>query len=332
MHAPPRTSTPGPDAADTTSRPLVGAGLALAGYAVFSLHDAIIKSVQGVPSVQIAFFAVLFSFVPFSLYLAVSRPERSFRPRVPGLVALRCMFNTTALLCGFYAFGHLPLTEAYSLLFSAPILITLLAIPFLGERIRAYRWFAIIAGLAGVIVVLRPGTTTLTPGHAAALGAAIAVACAAIVTRRIGSREHGVTLILYPLVVNVFVAGALTAFVYVPMPLVTLLQVGALGVLSVIGQALVLTAFRSSEAQFVAPMQYSQMLWALVYGALVFDEPIDATVLAGSAVIVFSGLLFIWRELVASVTRPVLRTRNLRISGGPQALSSEADSRRGEDG
>ena len=72
-------------------------------------------------------------------------------------------------------------------------------------------------------------------------------------------------------------------------------------------------------------MQYSQMLWALIYGAWIFNESADRTVLLGSAVIVCSGLLFLWRELVASVKQPVLRTRNVRLAGGPQAQSMETD-------
>jgi S-adenosylmethionine uptake transporter len=124
-------------------------------------------------------------------------------------------------------------------------------------------------------------------------------------------------------------------FVYVPVPGDVLLKLCAIGLLSVIGQSFMIHAYRSTEAQFVAPMQYSQMLWALLFGTLFFNESVDRTVLAGSAIIVCSGLLFIWRELVASVGQPVLSTRNVRIAGGPQAIPIEADqldSTTGDDG
>ncbi len=306
---------------------LRGVGFALVGFSVFSLHDALIKSIDSIPVFQVAFFAVLFSFVPFTLYLAFDGTERTLRPQLPGLVALRCLFTVCGLLCVFYAFGKLPLAQVYSLLFAAPILITLLAIPILGERIRLIRWFAIILGMIGVLVVLRPGSASLSLDHLAALGAATCVACTSVVTRKIGSREHSVTLIIYPMLTNVAVTGIATLFVYVPMPGDVILRLCGIGLLSVIGQTLMIQAYRTSEAQFVAPMQYSQMLWALLYGALVFHETVDRTVLLGSAVIVCSGLLFIWRELVASVKQPVLRTRNMRMAGGPQAQSVEADHR-----
>lgn len=304
---------------------IAAVGSALAGFALFSLHDALIKSVQGIPTFQIVFFVVLTSFVPFTVFVGVSKQARSLRPNLPLLVFLRCLFTTGSLFSAFYAFGNLPMAEVYSLLFSAPVLITVLAIPLLGERVKFVRGIAIVLGLLGVIVVLRPGQATFSLGHGAALMAAFCIACTSIVTRKIGSREHSLTLILYPMLTNVILSGVVLAFVYVPMPSQALLACCAAGFLSVVAQNFVIQAYRTAEAQFVAPMQYSQMIWAVLFGAVWFNETIDQWVIAGSSVIVLSGLMFIWRELVASVTQPVLRTRNLRSAGGPQVVSHEVD-------
>lgn len=274
---------------------------------------------------QVAFFVVLFSFVPFSFFLAIDASERSLRPRLPGLVALRCLFSLGSLLCAFYAFRVLPLAQVYTLIFSAPIMITLLAIPVLGEKVRFIRWIAIILGMTGVLVALRPGQVPLSYGHLAALLAATFVACTSIVTRKIGAREHSVTLILYPMLVNIVFTGCCLIFVYQPMSGESLLTLAGVGLLSVIGQALMIHAYRISEAQFVAPMQYSQMIWAIVFGSLFFNESPDRFIIAGALIIIASGLLFLWRELMVSVTKPVLRTRNLRMSAGPQTAPSESD-------
>jgi len=310
---------------NTSRQLLAGVAAALVGFALFSLHDALIKSIQTVPVFQIVFFVVLSSFVPFTLFLVLSKQERSLRPNMPFLVALRCLFTVGGLTAAFFAFGQLPMAEVYSLLFSAPILITLLAIPILGERVKFIRGLAIVFGLLGVIIVLRPGQTAMSPGHMAALFAAVCIACTSIVTRKIGNREHSLTLILFPMLANILITGIALFFVYVPMPADALLACAAAGVLSVIAQTAIIRAYRTAEAQFIAPMQYSQMLWAILYGLLWFDETIDRWVVAGSAIIVFSGLLFIWRELVASVKQPVLSTRNLRSVGGPQVTSVESD-------
>ncbi len=302
-----------------------GVGYALAAFATFSTHDALIKSVQGYSVFQVAFFVVLFSFVPFTFFLAVDQQKKSLRPALPGLVALRCLFTLGSLLCAFYAFSVLPMTEVYPLIFAAPVLITILAIPVLGEKVRLIRWVAIAAGLAGVLIVLRPGQSNFSLGHLAGLGAAASVALTAIVTRKIGAREHSGTLILYPMLVNFTVTGVFVIFHYQPMDGTTVLTLAAIGLLSVIAQTLLITAYRVSEAQFVAPMQYSQMIWAIIFGMLLFGDSPDRYVLIGSVVIILSGLLFVWREVVASVTQPILRTRNLRMAAGPQALPSESD-------
>jgi len=304
-------------AESTGSTLLKGVGLALVGFATFSMHDALIKSVQDVPVFQVAFFVVLFSFVPFTFLVGIEKTERSLRPRLPFLVALRCFFTVVGLLCGF--------SEAYSLLFSAPILITLLAIPILGERIKLIRGAAVLLGMGGVYIVLAPDGSNLSIDHGIALTGAFCVACTSVVTRKIGAREHGLTLILFPMLTNIVVSGVLTMFVYVPVPGIELLKLAGIGILSVIGQWMMIQAYRATEAQFVAPMQYSQIIWALIYGSLIFNESIDQQTLFGVVVIVLSGLLFIWRELVASVRQPVLRTRNLRMSGGPQTNSTEVD-------
>lgn len=300
-------------------------GFALAGFALFSTHDALIKSVQSIPVFQIVFFVVLASFVPFSLFIGFSKEKRSLRPKLPVLVSLRCLFTAGSLFSAFYAFGNLPMAEVYSLLFSAPVLITLLAIPILGERVKFIRGIAIVLGLVGVVVVLRPGQAEFSAGHGAALFAAFCIACTSVVTRKIGSREHGSTLILYPMLANILLSGAVMFFVYVPMPRDALLACCAAGCIVVMAHSFVIQAYRAAEAQFVAPMQYSQMIWAVMFGAIWFNETIDVWVLAGSSIIVLSGLMFIWRELVASVKQPVLRTRNLRSAGGPQIPPSEAD-------
>ena len=124
---------------------------------------------------------------------------------------------------------------------------------------------------------------------------------------------------------NIVVSGLLLLTVYVPLSLFDLGKLALIGLISVVAQRLIITAYRASEAQFIAPMQYSQMLWAVIFGALVFQEPISSQTLSGSAIIILSGIMFIWRELQASARKPILRTRNFRVAGGPQAVPGEID-------
>ncbi len=303
---------------------LKGAGAALIAFALFSTHDALVKSLTGIHAFQIAFFAILFSFLPFSALLAVDPIERSLRPNSPLLIGLRCIFNAGSIICAFYAFSVLPMAQVYAMLFATPILITLLSIPILGERVRFVRWVAILLGLSGVMIVLNPSASSFSTGHLAALLSAVFGACNSINTRKIGDTEHSSTLLIYPMLGNVLVSAALMYFVYTPMPGTALMTCALIGLLSVAGHRILISAFRSTEAQFIAPTQYSQIIWASIFGTLFFNEPMKATTIVGSLVIILSGVLFIWRELVASTIMPVLKTRNVR-SGGPSLPSVEAD-------
>ena len=100
---------------------------------------------------------------------------------------------------------------------------------------------------------------------------------------------------------------------------------GGIGLLAVLGQAFLIYAYRNAPAQFIAPFQYSQMVWAVVIGGLFFDEVPDRNVLLGTSIIVLSGIMIVWRELAVSANKPILSTRNFRAVSGPQAYSSETD-------
>lgn len=299
--------------------------IALLGFATFSGHDALIKTLAEYSVFQIGFFAVLFSFVPFTLFIAVRSQEISLRPKVPGLVALRCLSIFGSMICAFYAFRNLPLAEVYALIFAAPMLITILAIPILGETVKAYRWFAIAVGFLGVMIVLNPQGQELSTGHFAGMLAALCSATTAVITRKIGSRENSLTLIAYPLLVNLSVCGIAMIWVYQPMPGKALAIMCSIGLLAVLGQALLIFAYRNAPAQYIAPFQYSQMLWAVLFGTLFFNEIPNRNVWLGSAIIVLSGIMIVWREMAVSSNKPILNTRNFRAVSGPSAFSSETD-------
>lgn len=294
---------------------------ALGAFAVFSSHDALIKALGETYQVfQIIFFSMLFAFVPMSMIMLADKAVDNFRPRHPFLVLLRSAMTITAMSCAFYAFTMLPLAEVYSLLFATPLLVTALSVPLLGETVRMQRWGAVIAGLVGVLIVLRPGVTELTAGHIAGLTAASASALASILARKLGGKERPAVLILYPLLLSMMVMSMTLPVVYVPVSLPDLGLMAVVGFMSVLAQLCILGAYRSAPAAFVAPMQYSQILWASLFGALFFGEIPDLYVALGSCVIIGSGMFVVWRESRENVSEqtPVLRTANPRVDTGPQ--------------
>ncbi|MBV7395483.1 DMT family transporter [Mameliella sediminis] len=288
-----------------------GAFLALVAFGTYSLHDVIVKWLGASYSpVQIVFFSGLFAFPLVTLILIRESQPGTLRPVHPWWMFARTASVVITGLAAFYAFSVLPLAQVYAILFAAPLLITLLAIPVLGEQVGLRRGMAVVVGLCGVLVVLRPGATPLGLGHLAALVAAFGSSLASIIVRKIGQDERNVVMLLYPILTNFLVMGAILPFVYQPMPALEMGGLALMSVMAFIASALVIMAYKSGEAVVVAPMQYSQILWAAFTGAVFFDEYPDAWTVAGAAIIIASGTYIVWREGGKSTTnRPVSRSR-----------------------
>ena len=305
------------------SATLRGAGAGLLAFALFATHDVLIKLLgDGYSPFQIVFFSVLFSFPLATILLMRDVQEGTLIPRHPWWVGLRTAATVVVGACAFYAFSTLPLAEVYAILFAAPLLITVLAIPMLGEAVGPRRWLAVTAGLIGVVVVLRPGAGAgLDLGHAAALAAACLGAFASVVVRKIGREERPVVLLLYPLVANFLVMGAMLPVVYRPMPLPDLGLMAAMAALSLAATMLLIRAYREAPAGVVAPMQYSQIVWATVFGLVLFDEAPDGFTALGAAIIIGSGLYILFREsrMGAATKRPTLENRSrIGTPGAPR--------------
>lgn len=301
-----------------------GALLALLAFAIFATHDVVVKVLGGIYSpFQVVFFSVLLSFPLAAVMLMRDATPGTLVPRYPGWMALRTVAAVITGVAAFYAFSVLPLAQTYAILFATPLLITILAIPILGETVRLRRWVAVIVGLVGVFVVLRPGSTTLSLGHFAALVAAIGGAVASVVVRRIGAEERPVVILLYPMMVNFVVMALVLPFVYVPMPIEHLGMLGVIAVFAWIASRLVITAYREGEAAIIAPMQYSQIIWATIFGLWFFDETLDQATLIGAGIIISSGLYIVLRESRAGTSEntPVLRTRSRTETGTTPRVS-----------
>ena len=290
-----------------------GALLALLAFGIFSTHDVVVKILGGVYSpFQIVFFSVLLSFPLATVMLMRDAKPGTLVPKHPWWLALRTGAAVATGVSVFYAFTVLPLTQVYAILFATPLLITILAIPVLGEKVRLRRWMAVLIGLAGVLVVLRPGQTELSVGQLAALVAAVGGALASIVVRKIGNEERPAVMLLYPMVFNFVLMALVLPFVYVPMPIEHLGLLAVIATFAWIASRLVIAAYQSGEAAIIAPMQYSQIVWASIFGYIFFGEVIDGATAAGAAIIIASGLYIVLRESRSgnSENTPVLRTRS----------------------
>lgn len=303
---------------------LSGLLLALTAFGVYATHDIAVKTLgANYTAFQIVFFSVLMGFPLVTIMLLRDATTANLRPNHPWWSSLRTIATVITGFSAFYAFSVLPLAQTYAILFAAPLLITLLSVPILGESVGWRRGLAVIIGLIGVLVVLRPGTSEFTLGHIAALTAAGGGALASVIVRKIGREERTAVLILYPMVANFILMGALMPFVYKPMPLIDLGLVAVVALFGLLATLCLIAAYRRADAALVAPMQYSQILWAAAYGWLFFDETADTYTMVGAGIIIASGMIIVLREARGGVsaTTPVLRTRSRAETGTSPRVS-----------
>ncbi len=303
----------------TPNNNLKGALLSLAAFSTFSSHDVIVRYLGATYApMQILFFASLLSFPLLTLMMVNNGGSVNLRPTHPWWVGLRSLTMVGGGVCGFYAFSVLPLAQVYSILFTVPLLITLLAIPILGERVGLHRSGAVVVGLIGVIIVVRPGSTEITLGHMAAMAGAVCVATQSVIARRIGNDESPVVMLLYPFSAVFVTMGIALAFVYKPMPLIDFAAVTVIAALGFLASFLLVGAYRAGEAAVVAPMQYSQIIWATIFGLVFFNESPDLQTIIGACIIILSGIYIVIRESLTGTSKntPVLRNRTRAIAPG----------------
>ena len=292
--------------------------LGFAGFAIFATHDVIVKylGVTYGPA-QILFFSAMFGFPMVSMMLVRDTSADTMTPRHPWWTALRTVSMITSTICIFYAFSVLPLTQTYSIMFTVPLMITLLSIPILGERVGIHRLGAVLVGLLGVLIIVNPGASQFTFGHLSAFVGAFASSLASVIVRRIGRDERDLVLLLIPMLGSFLVMGGLMLFDYKPMPLNDLIAIAALSTLSFLALNCMIAAYKAGEAVIVAPMQYSQILWATLFGMIFFDEIPQLRLYIGAAIIIAGGVYIVLRENRENISEntPVLRTRS-RIAAG----------------
>ena len=274
--------------------------LMLASVALFSLMDAGLKLLSAhYPPFQVAALRGLSS-LPLVLAWALWTvgPRALLRVRW-SLHLLRGVLGIAMMASFVYALKRLPLSTAYSIFFVAPLLITALSVPILGEKVGPRRWSAIAVGLVGVLVVLRPTCEgMLTWAGLAVLVAAFGYAVSAITVRVLARTDPSQAITFWLLALMALGAGALALPGWVPLRAQDLWIVGGIGVAGAIGQYAITEAFRLAEASRVAPLEYSALVWGLLLDLTLWGVLPDAVTWIGAAIIIASGLYLIRREKV----------------------------------
>jgi drug/metabolite transporter (DMT)-like permease len=270
-----------------------GVLIALCAYAIYSCGDAIIKGFSGHLTVfEIGFFTACFSLLPAMVTKQSDEQwRRTFQLNRPWLVHLRSASGVCSSILVTYSFTTIPLAEVYSIVFLAPVFITIISVLVLKEHVSAQRWLLLFATFAGVLIVVRPGFRELHPGHFAALAAAVFSSINTTVLRRVSPSEKRLNLFG---VLTTYTIGVNAVLMLPDFHLPSLDQfvlVFVAGCTGGIGQLLFIAATRRIPASQLAPVQYSQIVWAMIFGAAFYSEFPDHVALVGLAVVVIAGVL-----------------------------------------
>jgi drug/metabolite transporter (DMT)-like permease len=277
----------------------VAQGLAAMWVAVvsFSVADAIGKwgGGEGFAAVQIVFFRYLFGLIPLALVLWWSGLE-AVRTNRPWAHALRGLLLSAALALFFWGLKYVPLADGIAVAFTAPLFITALSVPVLGERVGPARWAAVLVGFAGMLVIVQPGTDTFRPEMGIIVASALVFALGITYTRRLSRTETVAGMFTWTTVVSLVVFGPLALLTWKTPDVQHLGAFAALGLIGGAAHYLVGIAYRNAPAAVVAPQEYAALVWGALIGWFMWGDVPSAATWAGAAIVAAAGGFIAVRE------------------------------------
>jgi drug/metabolite transporter (DMT)-like permease len=278
--------------------------LLLVGSTVFfAVTDVMTKQLtMALPVSQIAWMRYATYALVMVPFVYLTGGPALFRTRRPGLQVLRALAMVASTLLFTTALPYLPVADATSIFFVAPIIIMALSIVFLGEKVGIRRWSAAAVGLIGVLIVIRPGSGAFQAAALLPLAGAASWAMGAVITRKTGS-DHAFTTMIYTSIIGAVALSVAVPFEWVtPSWSVALLGIAAGGLFTA-GQWFLIMAYRQGDASAIAPFSYTQLIWAGLLGYWVFGATPDAWTILGAGIIAASGLYTAYRERVRALEK-----------------------------
>jgi drug/metabolite transporter (DMT)-like permease len=277
---------------------LRGILLMVAAVGLFVTMDTIAKYLSRWYPVPLIVWARYVSNLALLLaFLAASGQLRHLRTTRPGLQFARGLLLALATMLFFTSLSVLPLADANAIGFVLPLFVAALAVPMLGERLEMARLIAILVGLAGALIIVRPGSDIFTPYALLPLGMAVCNALYQILTRKVAGLEHPLTSLVWGAIVGAVLLSLLAPFVWVtPQAASHGVLIVIIGVLASFGHFLLIRAYDYANATLLAPYTYTALIWAMLSGWLVFGDFPDGWSLLGMGIIVLSGLYLANRQ------------------------------------
>lgn len=266
---------------------------------MFATGDSIAKLAVGtLHPVQMLFVrcAIVVAFtVPYALWKIGPAVFHTDHPKTQVFRGFAILVSSFLFVSGL---SHLPLADASAINFVWPLLITVLSVLMLKEKVGVRRWAATLLGFAGMLLIIRPGTSAFQMAALYPLGAALLWSFAAVVTRSVSAHDRAATTLVWTSLVMLAGATVLIPFFWRPMTGQEWLLMSLIGGISIVGHSMLVFAYERASASFLAPFSYAQLVWATILGYLVFGSLPDRWIAAGAILIVASGIYTAHREHV----------------------------------
>jgi drug/metabolite transporter (DMT)-like permease len=278
-------------------RVTLGIGLGVLAYSLFSIHDAMNKwLVATLPVWQVLFFRSITVMLGCLVWGRGRLLARMVETPLKAALAGRAAITLLAWLLYFTAARSMPLAQLLTLYFSAPLIITVLAIPLLGERVTAARWISVVVGFVGVLVASDPFGVRVSLATVLVLIAAALWAYAIILMRQIARRESSMVQMFSQNLVYFLVTGTLTAFTWKTPTAGQFVLLLSIGVLGGAGQFTMFEAVKFAPASVMATVEYSALVWGFVLGYLVWGDIPSVAIFAGAGLILAAGIFLVVME------------------------------------
>lgn len=244
---------------------------------------------------EIAFFRNFFGVIAALPLLLRHGPGLLKTTQLPRYF-IRCLIGVVSMFCGFWAIGHLPLAQAVSLSYSTPLFVTIAAVWFLHEQVRARRWAAVVLGFIGVLVIVRPGSASFTAGSLVALSGAVLGGIVAIQIKQLSATEPADRIVLWTTMLWVPMSLGPALFVWQWPHGITWLWVAAAGGLGTGGHMLWTRALKLGDVSALTPISFMQLPLVAVFGFVLFGEALDRWTVIGAGVIFAANAYIAHRE------------------------------------
>ncbi|WP_299657223.1 DMT family transporter [uncultured Tateyamaria sp.] len=279
----------------TASAPSRAILLAVAAIFCFGLMDVTVKAVSPITGTLPALWARYAGQMLIVLVLVAPRLKSVAHSKYPKLQIARSILLMLATFFFFQALGRIGLAEATAVMSLNPVLITLGGALFLGEALGPRRIGAILVALCGAMIVIQPGTDVFQPAALLPLIAAFCFASYTLITRRVGPDEDVWTSLFYTGLVGSVILSGVVPFYMPPLSVQAIGLLALIGLFGTIGQLMLIRALSQAEAGLLAPFNYTGLIFAVLWGLVLFDERPDAATLIGALVIAGAGI-YVWHR------------------------------------